>query len=159
VIKLVLELLNRKQSSKLILNISFMYIRSRKKDSFVKKALSFRLLLAISTLILVCLSAGLGKEFYRGYQIQREIESLKKDIESFRKSNYELSKLIEYYKTDEYKEVQARERLNLKKDGEKIIVIKPILEDQEKEEVKKDVGAEKENAPNYKKWWNYFFGK
>ena len=136
-----------------------MSVIRRKKQSLTKRIFSFKLFLVISIAAIVFLGVSLGKEFYRGYQIQREIESLKKDIESFRKSNYELSKLIEYYKTDEYKEVQARERLNLKKDGEKIIVIKPILEDQEKEEVKKDVGAEKENAPNYKKWWNYFFGK
>jgi len=136
-----------------------MSVIRRKKQSLTKRIFSFKLFFVISIAAIVFLGVSLGKEFYRGYQIQREIESLKKDIESFRKSNYELSKLIEYYKTDEYKEVQARERLNLKKDGEKIIVIKPILEDQEKEEVKKDVGAEKENAPNYKKWWNYFFGK
>ena len=130
-----------------------MIIKKKKKKSIVSKIFSFNLFLIGSVLVVVFLGTGLGKEFYRDYQIEKEIDSLQNDIAVIEKDNYKLSQLIEYYKTDEYKEAEARKRFSLKKDGESVAIVKSDPR------VLGDFDAEKEsqNLPNYLKWWNYFF--
>ncbi len=127
-----------------------------KRRGFTIKTFSFKLFILISALVMIFWGVKLGKEFYKEYQIQKEIDSLKNDIESLEKSNYKLSQLIEYYKTDEYKEAEARKRLNLKKKGEKVVIIEPAaknaIENKTEKKNKRD-----DKLPNYKKWWNYFF--
>ncbi|MCK5466352.1 septum formation initiator family protein [Candidatus Parcubacteria bacterium] len=128
-------------------------IIKKKKKNIINKIFSFNLFLIGSVLIVVFLGTGLGKEFYRDYQIKKEIDSLQDEIGALEKDNYKLSQLIEYYKTDEYKEAEARERFSLKKDGESVVIVKSdprVLGDF-------DIMEENKNLPNYVKWWNYFF--
>ena len=133
-----------------------MIIKKKKKKNVAGKIFSFKLFILASTLVVIFLGTNLGKEFYRKYQIQKEIVSLKDDIDSLEKNNYKMSQLIEYCKTDEYKEAQARERFNLGKDGENLVVmIEPNNNDSEIEIEEKTDGNE--NLSNYRKWWNYFF--
>lgn len=127
----------------------------RKKKRLMSGIFSFKMFILASILAVIFLGTGLGKEFYRDYQIKKEIDSLQSDINALEKDNYKLSQLIEYYKTDEYKEAEARKRFNLKEEGESVVVIKPNENSMEYGEVK---GATaNENLPNYIKWWNYFF--
>ena len=133
-----------------------MIVNKKKKKNIIGKIFSFNLFIAASVLVVVFLGTGLGKEFYRDYQIQKEIDSLQSDISVLEKDNYKLSQLIEYYKTDEYKEAEARKRFNLKKDGESVVVVRPNPIDSEYDINEKN-DNEESNLPNYLKWWNYFF--
>ncbi len=128
----------------------------KKKKNVAGKIFSFKLFILASVLIVIFLGTNLGREYYRKYQIQKEVDSLKEDISSLERNNYKMSQLIEYCKTDEYKEAQARERFNLGKEGENLIVmIESNDNDSEIEIEEKNDGSE--NLPNYRKWWNYFF--
>ena len=133
-----------------------MIVNKKKKRNIINRIFSFNLFIAVSVLVVVFLGTGLGKEFYRDYQIQKEIDSLQSDISVLEKDNYKLSQLIEYYKTDEYKEAEARKRFNLKKDGESVVVVRPNPIDSEYDINEKN-DNEESNLPNYLKWWNYFF--
>ena len=134
-----------------------MIVNKKKKKNVVSKIFSFNLFMASSVLAVVFLGTGLGKEFYRDYQIKKEIDSLQNDINILEKDNYKLSQLIEYYKTDEYKEAEVRKRFNLKRDGESVVIVRPnpgVLGAQSNDLDKNDG---KNKLPNYIKWWNYFF--
>jgi cell division protein FtsB len=131
-----------------------MIIKKRKK-SFISKIFSFRLFVLAGVLVIVFLGINLGKEYYREYQVQKEIDSLQKEIEFLEKDNYKLSQLTKYYETDEYKEAEARKRLNMKKEGEKVVIIKPHPVNSEQSGIEDELNNK--NLPNYIKWWNYFF--
>ncbi|MCK4591829.1 septum formation initiator family protein [Candidatus Parcubacteria bacterium] len=131
-----------------------MIFRKRKK-SFISRIFSFRLFVLAGVLIIVFLGINLGKEYYREYQIQKEINSLQKEMESREKNIYKLSQLIEYCRTSEYKEAEARKRFGLGKEGEKLIIITEQSNSDEGIEIKDELNNE--NLPNYIKWWNYFF--
>ena len=131
-----------------------MIIKKKKKRGLANKIFSFKMFILVSVLAVIFLGSNLGREFYRKYQIQKEIDSLKGDINSLEENNYKLSQLIEYCKTDEYKEAQARERFNLGKEGENLIVM--LEPNSGGNEIEKEINKSKED-PNYKKWWNYFF--
>lgn len=131
-----------------------MVMKAGKKKSILGKV-PFQAAALIVVVIVLSLGSALSKELYREYRIKKEIEALKTEIQSMEKDNYELSQLIAYYQTDEYKEAEARKRLNLKAEGEQVVMI----DEKEKsaEEIKADEEAQKENIPNQNKWWNYFF--
>src|SRR5680860_831203 len=132
-----------------------MVIRKNKK-SFAGKIFSFKLFLVTSVALIIILGIKLGGIYYIEYQIQKEIDSLRTDIEATEKNNYEVSQLIEYAKTDEYKEAEARKRFNMQGEGESVVIIRSGPDNTENIESREELVIEV-NAPNYIQWWNYFF--
>lgn len=125
----------------------------RKRSSYRRLPFQAAALIVVATVL--CLGSALSKEIYREYRIKKEIDALKTQIGAMEKDNYELSQLIQYYQTDQYKEAEARKRLNLKAEGEQVVMI----DEKEKsaEEIKADAEAQQANIPNSTRWWNYFF--
>lgn len=117
---------------------------------------SFELSAAVVLIVIFILGSALSRELYRDYQVKKEIAKLQADIAAAEKDNYELTKLLDYYKTDQYKESEARARLNLKKDGEKVVIIEKG--DQQVDAPNNDAPAS-QSLPNHIQWWNYFFSK
>ncbi|MBI4363508.1 MAG: septum formation initiator family protein [Candidatus Doudnabacteria bacterium] len=82
--------------------------------------------------------------------VESEIDKLQEQSDKISKENAELAELINYLKTDTYKERQAREQLNLKKEGEHVVVL-PKIEDLDSAQ------SNTEKISNPRKWINYFF--
>ncbi|MDP2946362.1 MAG: hypothetical protein Q8N61_02840, partial [bacterium] len=61
--------------------------------------------------------------------------------------------LLDYYKNESNLENEARVRLNLKKEGEEVVIILPTATSTNENKISDGV----ENMPNYKQWWYYFF--
>ncbi|MBD3299872.1 MAG: hypothetical protein GF347_00805 [Candidatus Moranbacteria bacterium] len=106
------------------------------------------------------------QETYKKLQIKKEVDDLKKQAEELEQGNQKLKGLIEYYKTIGYSEKEAREKLNVKKEGEKVVMIKSEEKKKESAEQKTanniNENFEKNfnnNMPNPIKWWDYFFKK
>ncbi len=98
------------------------------------------------------------QEAYRNRKIEAEVQSLQKQARDIQNENDSLSAKIAYFETPEFQEKIAKEKLNLQKPDENVIVVKPGAEQTQVPAVK--VNGEKEIAvqiPNYKKWLNFFF--
>lgn len=122
-----------------------------KKILYSKPSIFFLLLVIIFIVI------ALGRESYRFFRINQEIKGLKQKIADIEKSNEELSKMREYYQSEEFLEREARLKLNLTKPGEKLIIIKQKEESpEEKIEEKKAIAKE---ISNIQRWWDYFFNE
>jgi len=100
--------------------------------------------------ILVFAMFGTAKIWTEQNRVNKEIARLEQQADKINQDNEQLSYLIEYFNTQEYKDKQAREKLNLKKEGEYVVG----LPDQ----------AELETQPiqpaplsNPQLWFNYFF--
>lgn len=111
-------------------------------------------------LVLLGLISGAGFYLYRvtaqKYQVQLEINRLKAQVASLEKSNRDLSKLLEMLKDDSFLEKQARAQLNLKKQGEEVVIIT------KEKKAQKTQTASKQSPPtqtNLWKWWQFFFDK
>jgi cell division protein FtsB len=94
---------------------------------------------------------SVGRVLFQSYQINSEIESLQNEISQLKKSNQEYREKILYYQSPSYREKIARERFGMQKPGEEVMVILP------EEKPKTTEQEQKDNLPNYRKWWNYFF--
>ena len=100
-----------------------------------------------------------GKEVYRGKKIDQEIEKLKAEAEKIESDNSELKEKIAYLDSDQFREKIAKEKLNLRKDGEKVIEIRSasVSISEEKSEIEPIEEVKKEDLKIYQKWWRIFF--
>lgn len=107
-----------------------------------------------------------GLIFYKAYQeaarskqIDQEIGGLQQAAEKIRKNNMDLQEKISYYQTPEYQEKRAKDTLNVQKEGESVVIVKPsqTFKEQNVQPTNENSAVAPVEAPNYKKWWNYFF--
>ena len=123
-----------------------------------KRIFSSKLFLLAVLLLLVLIALAAGKGLLRRYQVNREIKALEEEIARLENSNQELGELIEYLNTDFFAEQEARLKLGMSKEGEKVI----IVPDNDNGIVPLDIFPDKEYnekaISNPQKWWRYFFG-
>lgn len=114
--------------------------------------------------LVVCLASfavvayALFKETYKKRQIQEEVGKLEDQVISLEQGNQKLKGLIEYFQTQNFSEKEAREKLNVKKEGEKVVILRS-QEDQEKSSGEKREELSEDTIliiSNPLKWWNYF---
>jgi cell division protein FtsL len=112
---------------------------------------------------IVMISLALTQETYRRYQIQKEIDDLKTQAEKKERDNEKLKGVIEYFKTDDFQEREAKEKLSVQKEGEKVLMVKGDQPGGNSNTNTAEIGAgqtapeQKDNRTNLRKWWDYFF--
>lgn len=116
--------------------------------------LKSRTFLTLGLVLAVVMGYLLSKALNRRYQINQEIKGLEAEIAKYEGQNEELAGLIDYFKTPEYQERQARPLLNLQKPGEFAVALPTTPE--------LDQSGEEKSGPalpitNYRLWWDYFF--
>ncbi|OGE83244.1 MAG: hypothetical protein A3B10_01145 [Candidatus Doudnabacteria bacterium RIFCSPLOWO2_01_FULL_44_21] len=84
-------------------------------------------------------------------EVDAEINKLEQQAENIKNDNERLSGLIKYLNTPEYQEKAAREQLNLKKEGEFVVV----LPTGNPGEVAGQ--SNEQDKSNPEKWFDYFF--
>ena len=102
-------------------------------------------------------------ELKRGRSIQEEITTLQREGSKIRQENSLLKDKIEYLKTDDFQEREAKDKLNYQEDGERVAIIKQSA-GSDTAHVIISPGATDGSAvtvtfqePNYQKWWRKFF--
>jgi cell division protein FtsB len=126
-----------------------------------KKFLSSRVCIFLLLLAFIWLGLVLVKAFYKKYQLDREISNLKTEIEKLDKKEKELSTLLDYFGSQNYLEKEAKEKLNLRKEGENVVMVpEAALSGQliQKEAAEKNE-SETKTENNFIKWWKYFFAR
>lgn len=126
----------------------------KQKESLFFRIFSSKIFFALVLIFSIYLATNLYKDLQQRKRVKQEIENLKSQINDVDKQNSDLKNLITYFETDEYVESFSREKLGLKKPGEKIIVLP-------KEENLEQKSNNSEEEPiiyeNIKSWWSYFF--
>lgn len=135
------------------------------KKIFYSKAVIFILLLAC-----IWLSISLVKAIYKKHQLNQEIASVKSEIEKLDKKSQELTQTLDYFKSQSFLEKEAKEKLNLKKEGETVVMVpESQLSGQAAigQQIAQATTTEEGNGSkiltetknNLIKWWEYFFVK
>jgi cell division protein FtsB len=87
------------------------------------KITSANLLNIAGAFIALYLVVVLGQTIKRNYDLGLQIDSLKSQMNMLQDQNDELSYNIQYYKTDSYKDREARSQLGLQLPGENVVII------------------------------------
>ena len=125
----------------------------------MKKKFSFAIVLFIIGIILaVAISIRAVKEAYRGRKIEKEIENLRQEAQRIQNDNNALQKQIDYYNTPQFVERVSKDKMNLQKPDENVVVVSQGAKNQSQvSEGQNEVSQTSEDESNYKKWWNFFF--
>lgn len=78
------------------------------------------------------------------------IQEADKKLAEEKERNDELKKKMAFTKSDYYREKIVREKLNMQRPGEVVVVLPESVDEEDKEEKSIAVGEE----PNWIKWWN-----
>lgn len=105
------------------------------------------------------------KEMTNKNQLEKEIAQLNNEIETLKLKKQSFLDLIDTYQDEFYVESEARKKMNLKKPGEKVVVVNldeyhsldddSVFNNQYTDEEKNN---NVEKVSNFVLWWNYFFG-
>ena len=121
-----------------------------------------RILFFASLLILVFFSINLTKQIINRRDLQKDVDKLQNQIDSLQSKNQELAGLLDYFKSLDFVESEARTKLNLSKPGEKIIIVPENTGDQALGQPSfvsglAGVQTTSDSVSNVQKWRNYFF--
>src|SRR3989338_3527228 len=120
----------------------------------VKRFFAYRLFLFIFIPAVVLMSMGMVRSFYIGYKIDQEILGLESEIKSLQKKRLESMEILKYVMSDSFVEAKARTELNLKRPGEKVLIVTNPERDRDD---RADVSVpSRQPLSNPVKLWYYF---
>ena len=137
-----------------------------KRKGKTQKSFFSSFVLVFVIIFLVILFAGIMREYLKRIELDQEINTLAAELEDLKFQKKDFLKSIENYESGFFLEQEAREKFNLKKEGEKVAVIPASgLDLQEgnsetlSEESNNFTDAGKLKVQNAIAWWDYFFGE
>ena len=112
----------------------------------INKTLPFFVLLIGFILVI-----NLSRDIWRLIQAEERLTQAEEKIEEVKKENQELRKTKEYYQSDAFTEEQIRNKLQMAKPGEKIIILPEAIIEGKAEKAEKAEEVNKKMA-NWEKW-------
>jgi len=136
----------------------------------IKKILSSKIFLFFLLLAIVWVGLVSIKAYYKKSQLDQEISSLKSQIGKLDKQDQDLSQLIKYFNNQNSLEKEAKDKLNLKKSDENVVMVPEGQLNQQaaaSQELSSTTASGilgnsqsvKEAENNLIKWWKYLFGR
>lgn len=124
-----------------------------------KKSLVSKVFFVVCVVALIAVASGIFQQYMKRQELDTEVADLKNELARLNMDKSDFLKSIDAFSGDFFLEQEARLKFNLKKDGEKVVVI-PL---DEKTGMPAETASEaedlKENpVENFKAWWKYFFG-
>ncbi len=130
-----------------------------------KKQLAIRLILLFLLLLIILIIIGLAGELVNRHKISGKISDLEQQISQTQSENLEINTLISSWENGSQLEKEARSKLGLKKEGEKIILIDKSSSSEpavipsalDPDILNPAKRIEQKITDNPAKWWQYFF--
>lgn len=114
-----------------------------------------KFVLAAAGIIAILIIFSLVQEMNRRLSVQREIVRLESEANKLEKNLIQMENLNQYFKTDDFAELMAREKLNYRAEGEKVVLIPETATAQDESDETDEV--DERSIP--KRWWDAFFTK
>jgi len=127
-------------------------MEEKNNPSVYEKLLKSKIFFVLLIPVFLTLVFGIFQNFYYRYQIKKDLNQLNLEIANLSKNKKDLDELVNYYQNQSNLEKEARVRLNLKKEGESVVIILPTAT------TTFTTPANIGDLSNYQKWWYYFFG-
>ncbi|MDF2460726.1 MAG: hypothetical protein K0S68_129 [Candidatus Saccharibacteria bacterium] len=110
----------------------------------------------LGAVVIVSLLISLGQTVHRNYQLGQQINEIKADTDVLKEKRDELGYSIQYYKTDSYREREARSKLGLQLPGENVIIIpQPTATP----DAATTTPATESKRTNFQQWLDFLGGK
>jgi cell division protein FtsB len=94
------------------------------------------------------------------YAVNKELYSLQNNIDNIARENEELEDKINYYKSDTFKEIEARAKLGYQAIGESVVILpkdQKAIDELDSNKTISLTTESQDSTPNYQRWWRLFF--
>lgn len=115
-----------------------------------------RLWTAVLSAALLIVVVSAARLTYRNYQMTQDIDRVAHEIAKLTEEKKELEQSLASLGDFANIEKEAREKLNLKREGEKVVILLPSGEEEIKTEETTGTVPQREPS-NPEKWWKYLF--
>ena len=129
-------------------------------SSFVKRFFQSKLFLIFIVLIIVFFSLAALRDYYKQEDLRDDVNKLQNQIYGFENAQTDLMETLARVKEDDFVEIEARTKLNLRKPGEQVIIVsnqEDINKVNDQAEQSSLKSLLKDTEKNSIKWWHYFF--
>ena len=109
------------------------------------------LLLFFAVILSLILIVNSAKRLSSLRSTSQKVDEAQRRLETLRRENEDLKREAEYKKSDQFIEGEIRDKLGMAKKGEAIVVL-PRENDE-----RPTPNDQRQNIPNYIKWWDLFF--
>lgn len=131
----------------------------QRKTYKLGQLLGLKRVMALNIALLALVAWGFSGELLRNRDMQTEVDRLQSQADELAAKNSELAELGKRMSDPQELERQARLKLNLRRPGEEVVVIKGVGDAQAS--VAPDAiavaAAKEDGGSNLEKWWHYFF--
>lgn len=113
------------------------------------------MIIGVSVFIILLILLSLAQEMNRRWQVQREVQRLEEQARELESNVISLENLNQYFRTDDFQERLAREKLNYSAPGEEVVLIP-----EQDAAAESSASQTKEKAQEISlplQWWNVFF--
>lgn len=129
------------------------------QPSRIRRFFGLKKLLVANVIAFALVAWGFSGEYVRYRRMEGEIDRLRQEASQLEQKNSELAEIGSRLSAGTMLEREARVKLNLRRPGEEVIVIRGDVTAQPEGQdaaarAAKDAEA---RAPNHVKWWRYFF--
>ena len=101
----------------------------------------------------ISLIVNLSRDILRLLKAADQVKLAEQKVEELKTEKEKLVKKKEYYQSAEFIEEEARNRLNMARPGETIVVLPANIE----ELASRRQRSQTPDLPNWEKWWRLFF--
>jgi cell division protein FtsB len=113
------------------------------------------MIIGVTVFIILLILLSLAQEMNRRWQVQREVQRLEQQVRDLQTNVVELENLNQYFRTEDFQERLAREKLNFRAVGEQVVLIPD-------EELTTDDRSRQSAQPASSlaiplRWWHIFF--
>lgn len=118
----------------------------------IGKKMKSRVLKIVIIVIGLSLIFNLSRDILRLIKASDQIRQAEQKVRDLEVEQRQLVEKKEYFQSEEFVEEEARNKLNMAKPGETIVILPPssgVAGDKNK--------GEQAKIPNWKKWWQLFF--
>jgi cell division protein FtsB len=130
-------------------------MQNEKKHSILSKIFLF-----FGVVALIFIAVAIYKEAYKKRQIQNQIGELQREAEQISRENALTQEKIAYLESQDYKEKEAKDKLNLQSPDENVVIVEQGVVNKEAQKENDSFQAPvplAQQVSNPLKWWNYFF--
>ncbi|OIO46989.1 MAG: hypothetical protein AUJ28_01495 [Parcubacteria group bacterium CG1_02_37_51] len=110
-------------------------------------------------LIIVFFLYQIWQDYYQQHDLRQEIIHLEDQLLSVTEEQQALAETMAYVQSDDFVEIEARTKLNLRKPGEQIIIVSNDDDIQRLMEQSGTNGSyfNQEEQSNLRRWWSHFW--
>ncbi|MBT3539072.1 hypothetical protein HOF40_02845 [Candidatus Parcubacteria bacterium] len=132
----------------------------REQQSSVRRFFASRSFLIVALIIMTLFTLGFARAYYQDYKVKQQINQLEDEVKSLENKKIESIEILKYVTSDKYVEDKARTELNMKAEGEQVIFIQDLNEENRGEGINDEYGTEDgQTISNPVKWFYYFIHK